>query len=413
MDYTVKRAEAIARLGPEGVQRLLESQAGFRFVGNRSAKNVQFHLDIHDENPSGSLCIEKGVTYNFVTAGGECIEYSIGNGNKPLGAKLLLREAQIPIKDSPQFRNTIARFDFDEVLKEPMIPHEIQARADVIFSQLRTDCVAYLQSADAAIPMIQYLTAIRQIPISIATHRGFGLVPRGRLAQLVADLTQIDFPTDNFQAFVRGGYSDFLIWLPEIHGKPTAIRLRGLPKPGTKNPKNMWTFNIRNGEQGYTGSIDKDGTLFVFEGEFNQLQADKSNGSPLNSVAVGSAGTGQKLAKHLHEKSEDIVVIGDDDVAGRKMVQAIADVAPIRVIFAPNGEDADEYLKHSSWTSLLALAKQMMPSWNGFRERLKPMLALQSNESQKQQITSLIFEALKQKGRILRTTRGECLYIED
>lgn len=413
MDYVEVRAKALEKLGHDGVRRLAET-AGVRFKGSARGDEITCNVDDDDDNPSGSFNLSLGVLCDHRDdQSSKSIEGLLGNGDKSLGARLLLQEAGLAIVGNKRGKSPdLGEFRIEELRGKATVT-EIQSAVQLLNSFF-SDCTAHLLSLPLSHRMIDYLTRVRGITPQVSAARQMGIIPEHRLHQLLNDLQLMESPLaapiDRFVNAIAF-YANRLVWPMQDRQCITHFKTRGLPRPGKTNPKNMHTCTLVEGGSGWFG-IPGEGPLTVVEGEFNLLQTDNAVGSLINGIAVGSSSIGMKSARDIHALSKTITVIGDDDAAGRKMVQAIADLGLIQVIYPPNGLDADEYLKRNSWESLMTLAKTLRPSWDGYRVALRSQLLKDANENLKDQVTTQVIAAVTAKGRMVRSG-GELLFIEE
>jgi Toprim-like len=200
-----------------------------------------------------------------------------------------------------------------------------------------------------------------------------------------------------------------LVWPMRTNDFITRLKFRGIPYG---DHKNIVILKFTDKASGWMGN-PQPGELFCFEGEFNLLQCDNKNGSPINGIALGGASSNQKSYDLIRGLSSSMTVVADNDPAGKKMAQGIANVAPIRVIYPNDGKDADEYLRNGhSLSDLLSLAEYLGPSWEGLRESIIKSTNKQPNESSKRAATKEIINALMKKGRIIHANNGHIYFQE-
>lgn len=391
--YREIRSEVLRKISRADLELAFKAR-GVTF-SKQSGKTWQpVHLDPGDDNPSGSVNCEIGVLHDHRTGESVCFEKIFGDGDYRTGAKKLLELAKMSNGDCGA-KNGVLPKSWPE-------PVEIPAQSLLDEDRLQTffaACSDFLRSVDENYPIKKYLMVGRGFDLDLAMERGVGILRKDAVEALLAATKD-----ERIASFLENCWeiNERLVFpLRDKNNRLVGFDTRGLPRPGKSNPKNKYKPHVFDGF-GYFGSVGP-GTLHVFEGEPNILQADKANGALVNGIAVGPAGNGKSHADIIRKLATDMIVVGDDDPKGREMTQAIADEAPILAVFAEDGDDADEYLKAGhSWAELLARGVPMSRSWEADKALLRDLLLERQDPEVLAEICAIVSAAVRKHGKLIR-----------
>ena len=326
-----------------------------------------------------------------------------------MGFAILMKEAKLQPGEYGYKNGKIPEKDIslEEIIK---CADQRKANLDVINANTAIKafvdgCVQDMMGINYVHNTIHWLENTRMIPRGIAAYRQVGLASDVRLAQLATDLKNTGNSIADYISEFKLRVSGLLVWPMYFGDEIHTIKFRG-------TQREFFTLSLKSGHCGWMGKPEK-GDLLVYEGEFNLLQCDNKNGSPVNGIALGGSSSNAKDFKIIRELSPTMTVMADNDEPGRKMAQAIANIDAVRVIFPNDGKDADEFLmKGHSLKELMALVEHLSPSWEGLKEKIVKITNKAPSEITKRAATKEIIDALLKKGMLLHSDTGSLYFLE-